>query len=187
MWLSWQHQIAQDWLISKVEKGGEQSQASVSLAGMFWGTGARLDPLAFFLSPQLGTAGLSCVLWGRGGLAGLGSALGGWAQVAWRLCIAAWTWSPLLRLTPVLGLPAHACALGPAHGGHSPPSPVWMIEETAASSESANHGLTEEDMGPILPLSSTPGCQSGPSSSPKMTWCQPSGLPVWTMPTWAQA
>lgn len=46
--LSWQHQIAQDWLVSEVGKGGEQSRASVSLVGMFWGTGARLDTHTFF-------------------------------------------------------------------------------------------------------------------------------------------
>lgn len=65
MWLSWQHQIPQDWLISKVGKGGEQSQ--VSLAGIFWGMGAWLGTSAFFPSPQLWTEGLSRVVWHKGG------------------------------------------------------------------------------------------------------------------------
>ena len=80
MWLSWQHQIARDWLISKVGKGGEQSQVSVSLAGMCWGMGARLDTPAFFPSPQLRTEGLSLVVWHKGGWPAQGTHSGVWAQ-----------------------------------------------------------------------------------------------------------
>lgn len=81
MWLSWQHQIAQDCSISKVGKGGEQSQASVSLRGMFWGMEARPDPPAFPLCPQLGTVGLSRVVWRPGGWLAQGPRSG--ARLMW--------------------------------------------------------------------------------------------------------
>lgn len=66
VWLSWQHQIAQDcW--SQVEKGEEQSPVSVPLVGIFWGMGSRLDTTtAFFLPPQLRAEGLGHVVCCKG-------------------------------------------------------------------------------------------------------------------------
>lgn len=50
VWLSWQHQVAQDCWSPVWEREG-QSPASASLVGVFWRVGVRLDTAAFFTLP----------------------------------------------------------------------------------------------------------------------------------------